>query len=603
MVDAPFKGAEDREPHIVEDPLSAGADAGIAPWGSGLDAYGGFDTAQSSVRSTSLNRSDGRRIVRNRLDNLVGGVFLSEIGIARLTHRLATQRYRAGETIIHKGVRGDFMGIVARGQVAVHSSLEQDGSRTMGDVDPNMLLLPGSTFGESMLLDGRPSGSTLRAVTDVEVFILRRTDYLVVAGLRSSRPIYRIELGRRWPAFAALGLFVVTLAVVIYFGAGFLLDRLGSDAPIVQLPTTAQASGAIQLVSPPNGHVVQQAEPLPVRALLTEPGFQQAVLQVDDRRQQVSVNPNRDAIPWEPNWTWEDTSVGAHVITVLGQDSKGGWQISLPVTVTVVPSGTLAFASNREGVGAIYAMDSDGGAVERLANGPGDARNPAWRTGNLLTFVTETKPGQPVVRQITIGEDNAPILIIGRDPAWTADGARLAYAAGVQGVSQVFRTPLDQSDPVQVTAEEAYAGQPSWSPDGTQLAYVAQRDGNWDIWIAPQDGGEARQLTDDPAMDWAPVWSPDGARLAFVSNREGTHQIYVMRADGAGVQRLTDYAQGAESPAWSPDGYWLAFVAYTGEGDGVNAREIHLMRADGQAQVRLTHNAFDDTQPDWRKLP
>jgi WD40 repeat protein len=541
--------------------------------------------------------------VRSRLEKLVGGVFLSEIGIARLTHRLVTQRYRTGETIILKGVRGGFMGIVARGQVAVHSSLDQDSSRTMGNAAPNMLLLPGSTFGESMLVEGRASGSTLRAMTDVEIFVLRRTDYLAVASSRSSRPIYRIRLGRHWPALAALGLFVAALAVVIYFGVGFSLDRFGDDNGVVRLPTTAQASGAIQLVSPQNDHVVQEGQPLPVRAFLTESGFQQAVLHVDDRRQQVHVNPDRDAVSWEPNWTWEDTGAGAHVLTVLAQSSRGDWQTSLPVTVTVVPSGTLAFASNRDGAGAIYTMQSDGRAVERLANGPGDARYPVWRTGDMLSFVTESRPGQPVIRQFTVGEDETPILITGRDPTWTVDGSRLAYAVGVQGVSQVFRTSLDQSDPVQVTAEEAYAGQPSWSPDGTRLAYAAQRDGNWDIWIAPQDGGEPQQLTDDPAMDWAPAWSPDGARLAFVSNREGTHQVYVMRSSGGDLRRLTNFAQGSESPAWSPDGYWLAFVAYTGDGEGVNAREIHLMRADGQAQARLTYNAFDDSQPDWRKAP
>jgi hypothetical protein len=44
-------------------------------------------------------------------------------------------------------------------------------------------------------------------------------------------------------------------------------------------------------------------------------------------------------------------------------------------------------------------------------------------------------------------------------------------------------------------------------------------------------------------------------------------------------------------------------VAYTGYGEGINAREIHLMRVDGEDQVRITHNSFDDAQPDWRRRP
>jgi TolB protein len=101
-------------------------------------------------------------------------------------------------------------------------------------------------------------------------------------------------------------------------------------------------------------------------------------------------------------------------------------------------------------------------------------------------------------------------------------------------------------------------------------------------------------------MDWAPAWSPDGRRLAFVSQRGGSHQIYVMRPDGSELRQYTDEPQGAESPAWSPSSLWLVYVAYTGHGNGVDAREIHLMRADGQHQTRLTYNSYDDAQPSWR---
>jgi Tol biopolymer transport system component len=75
-----------------------------------------------------------------------------------------------------------------------------------------------------------------------------------------------------------------------------------------------------------------------------------------------------------------------------------------------------------------------------------------------------------------------------------------------------------------------------------------------------------------------------------------------MSTSGADVRLLTDFSRGAEAPAWSPDGYWLAFVAYTGEGEGVNARELYLMRSNGQELVRLTRNSFDDTQPDWGRV-
>jgi TolB protein len=263
----------------------------------------------------------------------------------------------------------------------------------------------------------------------------------------------------------------------------------------------------------------------------------------------------------------------------------------------------LLFSSNRDGAYAVYSMQTDGSDLARLTPGPGDARQPASRAGQGLAFVVEMGIGQTMIRQMHSGGEAVSDLWAGRDPAWSPGDGRLAYAASLEGASQVFVTVPAQDTPARLTSEETYAGQPTWSPDGAYLAYVAEREGNWDVWLVGVDGGEPRRLTDDPAMDWAPAWSPDGSHLAFVSNRGGSYQIHIMRTDGTDVQPLTDLAQGAESPAWSPDGFWLAFVAYTGYGAGVDSRELYLMRANGQDQVRLTHNAFDDTDPDWTMWP
>jgi len=273
------------------------------------------------------------------------------------------------------------------------------------------------------------------------------------------------------------------------------------------------------------------------------------------------------------------------------------------VVVTVVPDGKLAFSSNRDGVYAIYTLQTDGRNPVRLTDGPGDARQPAPRRDGALAFVAATESSQPVIRELTQDGEQGADLFPGVDPAWALDSVRLACAANMEGISQVFVALTNSGTPGRVTAEEVYAGQPTWSPDGMSLAYVAERAENWDIWLTALDGGEPRRLTDNPAMDWAPAWSPDGNRLAFVSDRGGSHQIYVMRADGMDVRLLSSFALGAESPAWSPDGSWLAFVAYTGAGAGINAREIYLMQSDGQNQVRLTYNSFDDTEVEWLWIP
>ncbi len=551
----------------------------------------------------SLNRAQAIRIVTRRLELLVGGIRLSRSGISRLARYLGSQQFSAGDVILQYGERGDFMGLVGTGQVAVYDPPEDESPALLDDSALALLLQPGSTFGEAMLLDGRPCGSTLCAVSDIDLYVLSRDDFLAVAAQRSSRPRRASSPWWLWLVPLAL-LAVIALSVAgVYFTSTLLNGPMAYGTQGNATAASDPGSDAILVVAPKNGQAVRVADPIMVQAMLTAPEVSQAELQVDGWSQGRQINDDPETIPWLPEWVWEDASHGSHVLAIQAHALGGEIVVSAPVTVTVVPSGTLAFASNRDGPYGVLTMTSDGRRLARLTLGPGDSRQPAWGTANTLAFVDEPVTGQTLIRQMALDGVAVQDVVAGREPAWTLDGALLAYASSVEGVSQVFAYRTGEGAPIQVTDEDTYAGQPAWSPDGTTLAYVADRDGNWDIWVAASDGGEPRRLTTDPAMDWAPAWSPDGSQLAFVSDRGGSHQIHVLPVDGGGARPLTDLLQGAESPAWSPDGLWLAFVAYTGEGQGINAREIYLMRVSGQDQVRLTHNAFDDSQPDWRRIP
>ncbi len=401
-----------------------------------------------------------------------------------------------------------------------------------------------------------------------------------------------------------LVLFLVFLSTVgVYAVLGWLLSQLRQGGQGTDSVHLSQPGHVVQIVDPLNGAVLQRSASIAVRSALMEPGFVRAEFEVDERTVAVEVNPDPQAAPWMVQWVWESASQGSHVLAVQASRSDGGMERSLPVTVTVVPSGKLVFSSNREGAYAIYAMQTGGGGLERLTRSLGNAHQPAPRRDGALAFVAETATGQAMIRQLGDYEEQGADLFAGVDPVWAPGGLSLAFAANVDGASQVFVVREGDGTAHQVTDEEVYAAQPTWSPDGGHLAYVAERDGNWDIWIVALDGSEPQRLTADPAMDWAPAWSPSGERLAFVSNRGGSHQIYAMRADGTDVRMLSDFSLGAESPSWSPDGSWLALVAYTGEGNGINAREIHLMRSDGQHPVRLTYDSFDDTEVRWAWTP
>jgi hypothetical protein len=314
------------------------------------ESLGSLDAAATdhwSARSdAALLHAEARRIVRHRLERYLGGGFLSAGGTAALTHRLEARRYAAGETIIRQGVPGGFMGVVTRGQVAVLSPAEERAWRAAGRGSPTVLLLPGSTFGESMLIEGGPSGSSLRAATDAEILFLRRADVLAVIGQSSLRPAHQSGRRSRWMGVMALGLLISAIALGIYFGLGFPWGRTQGGGQAAASALSAQTSDAVSIVVPQDREILQRSGSLPVRAVLTEAGFYQAELQVDGIGQGVQVNLDPQTVPWVVEWAWEEDSEGSHRLAILARGTEGEWAASVSVTVTVVPTGTLAFARN-----------------------------------------------------------------------------------------------------------------------------------------------------------------------------------------------------------------------------------------------------------------
>lgn len=145
------------------------------------------------------------------------------------------------------------------------------------------------------------------------------------------------------------------------------------------------------------------------------------------------------------------------------------------------------------------------------------------------------------------------------DPAWSPDGARIAFTSERDGGRAVYVMKADGSDVKALTPVTGNSFHPTWSPDGSRIAFVSVRDGNTDVYVRNTDGTGEVRLTSDPAPDKDPAWSPDGAKIAFSSERDGNAEIYVMNADGSGVTRLTTNTTPDGHPAWSPDGTRLAF--------------------------------------------
>ncbi|MEJ1969513.1 MAG: winged helix-turn-helix domain-containing protein [Rhizomicrobium sp.] len=119
----------------------------------------------------------------------------------------------------------------------------------------------------------------------------------------------------------------------------------------------------------------------------------------------------------------------------------------------------------------------------------------------------------------------------------------------------------------------ALEGDPAFSPNGAMLAYSAGPDMlSRKIYVRSISGGEALRITGDAYSDLSPSWASDGARLAYVAAEPGQPCRIMVTTVPAGAAREAGRCKDAQttSISWQADS---PFVYYTDRtpsgGDGI----------------------------------
>jgi Tol biopolymer transport system component len=229
------------------------------------------------------------------------------------------------------------------------------------------------------------------------------------------------------------------------------------------------------------------------------------------------------------------------------------------------PRPDLVFVSTRDGDYAMYAMNADGGRQERLTKAHPDTSSPAG-------------------------------LFFQIDPAWSPDGAAIAFASKRAGTFDIYVMHVKHADGTRVqrlTATRADDTHPSWSSDGQQLAFARAGD----IYAMRADGSDVRAVSRGPASDGDPAWSPDGKWIAFVRRQPGTpvREIWIMRPDGSDSHELTSLHGSSINPSWSPDGSRIVFAS-----DIVaSLYDLYIVTVGDKRVHRLTRQGSDTFEPAW----
>ena len=219
----------------------------------------------------------------------------------------------------------------------------------------------------------------------------------------------------------------------------------------------------------------------------------------------------------------------------------------------------------------------------QITRGPAWDREPAWiADGSALVF-TSTASGTPQLWRVRVGAEGAlgapERVTTAPEPAREAAVARNGSVAFVRGAGSLARIWLRAPDGTErrLTTREAGAERwPAWSPDGARLAYSAVSEENTRLRLHTIAGDSDRVIVDDRDAERA-AWSPDGARIAF-STREIRAGVWITTPDARYVNLVSARRAAA---AWSPDGRRLALVeippanvGYNGDPDRVGDREL-----------------------------
>ena len=236
--------------------------------------------------------------------------------------------------------------------------------------------------------------------------------------------------------------------------------------------------------------------------------------------------------------------------------------------------------------GAVWIVPTAGGPPRRLAKGS----SPVWLDEVRLAITVERDRATRLA--LLDVHDPWPRRLARHDDH--GDEGSAAVSPDGREVAFVF-TPRDDLKRSEIRVADLATGEtraltgtpgmqdrsPAWSPDGATLAYVSERPGWYELHLVGRDGSGDRQLTHEEADFSEPRWHPGGTRLVAVRGRRNRFDLVTVDAATGAVETLAPGgAWGA--PHWTADGEILGTYE-----DHATPPELRLVRPGAEPRTLL----------------